>query len=510
MRSFQRTCLFLLATLLVLPLSAQQKFTGDSHCGYEGKSQWLQDYQDGKLPAVQKSNNGINYLPLAVNMLADNNGTNYMSPLRFLDALTLLNSDFLDQDIQFYVEGGLRYINSTRYNDHDSNTGDEMMRTYNLPNRVNTYIVEDPNGNCGYYSGGRDAVVLGRNCLGGQDRTWSHEMGHYFSLPHTFYGWESVQEIAAIDLNNPAPATVRYRGRNVPTELADGSNCAVAADGFCDTDADFLMQRWGCNNQGFYPDSLMDADSVRFAVPAFNIMSYALDVCVSSFTQEQKDAMFANMESIIQNRPVASSPPNLEAASVDDLIMYAPEDRERLVYQDSVSMIWNSVPNASYYVVQVNQTSNFNGAVLLTTTTNDTTLTLTEGLSRRTTYYWRIRPVAEYNVGGAFGPTFQFRNGTQLTSTIDAELNAAINVAPNPVFGGQMLRIEGRDLDLTGTLNYQVINAAGQVMINRQGIPVNVSGISERIDTGNLPAGMYFLRMQVADRMISRRIVVTP
>ena len=505
--------IYVTLTLLVLaaittPLAAQQFNELNGPCGTSGKSEWLTQFQrSGGLRTFEKSLN-IQYLPMNVVFVGDDNGAGYIDPTAFLSSMELLNSDFRDMNIQFFISGDIKYVANSRWNEHTFTTGRELMSAHNVARRVNTYVVTDPAGACGYYTPSRDAIALGKNCLGRVDRTWSHEIGHYLSLPHTFYGWESVEEIANLEPNVPAPATLFYRGVDVPVELVDGSNCEDAADGFCDTEPDHLMQRWACNGDGFYRDSLLDPDSVRFAVPAYNIMSYANDGCVTGFTPDQQTAMLANLDSrlgLVDNSNVSLTP-----ANVDDLVMISPEDGARLVYQDSVTLLWNSVPNADMYVVQFHNSSNFGGAVLNSFVTSDTSVTFLEGLVTRRNYYWRVRPVNRYQVAGDYGPIFRFRNGSRLTSTIDAELDAAITVAPNPVNGGQELRIFGRDLNVSGTLNYELVDAAGRILVQRNNVAVTAAGFNERLQTNELAAGIYFLRIQLDGKLVTRRVVVTP
>ena len=104
-----------------------------------------------------------------------------------------------------------------------------------------------------------------------------HELGHYFGLPHTFSGWEGYDP----------------EGTDYPwnVEYVDGSNCESAGDGFCDTPADFIGDRWSCpydfnrvdpHGDPYYPDSSL-------------FMSYANDNCVDRFSNEQISSMIYNL-----------------------------------------------------------------------------------------------------------------------------------------------------------------------------------------------------------------------
>lgn len=500
----------LLIAVLSFSISAQERFNGDRECATEAyKSEWLKAYQAGQIQPVSRSIM-TQYVPMNIVFVGDNDGTGYINPLLFLNSMELLNNDFRDQNIQFFIEGDIKYLASSIYNNHTFAQGRQMMSENNLNNVANHYIVESPAGACGYYSPSRDGIALGKNCLGFQDRTWSHEMGHFLSLPHTFFGWECVEEISNIP--DEVPETLGFPDfsdcNNVEVETVERTNCESAGDGFCDTPADYLMERWSCNNEGVYPDSLTDPNGVRFAVEATNIMSYALDGCVEGFSEDQKGAMITNLDSrlgLVDNNGAIT-----EGANVDNMGLISPENDEDLPVNDFVELTWSSAPGADFYVVQLHSSANMNGAVLRTEITSDTSITIVEGLTPRRRYYWRVRPVNRYVVGGDFTDIIRFRNGEFATSTIDEELNAAITVAPNPVFGGTDLRINGTDLGTSGTMNIELINPAGQVIVTRTQSNVNASGFSERISTANLPAGIYFLRLRLNERLVTRRVVVTP
>lgn len=499
--------LLLLIAVLGFPLSAQDVNRGCATPAY--KSEGLIKFQKGLIPRVEKSAN-IEYVPMQLFIVGDDDGSGYANPIEIFDALELLNEDYVDMNIHFFLRGDIEFINSSIYNNHSFAQGRQMMAENNVNDVINVYVVESPAGACGYYSPSVDAIALGKNCIGLGDRTWSHEMGHFLSLPHTFFGWECVEEISSIP--DPAPTSLGFPDfpscSNRVVELVDGSNCDTAADGFCDTAPDYLMERWNCNGSGIYPDSLTDPNGERFAVTGANIMSYANDGCVESFSEDQKGAMLTDLDSRLGL--VDNSNPETEQANADDLVQISPENNEELPVSDFVELVWSSVENADYYIVQVHSSANLNGAVLITEVTSDTTLIIEDELVARRRYYWRVRPVNRYEVGGDFSETIRFRNGEFATSTIDQELNAAISVAPNPVSGGQFLRVNGRDLGTSGNLNLELMNTAGQVLVSRQQINVNATGFTEDISTANLPAGVYFLRLRLNERLVTRRIVVTP
>ena len=137
-----------------------------------------------------------------------------------------------------------------------------------VPGTMNVYCTPQINhdfGLCGYaqYPTGTTFVVQ-NDCMDSGDTTFSHEAGHYFGLPHTFEGTESG--------SNP--------------ECVDGSNCEVAGDYFCDTDADDNGGwNWSCNYTGGGTDV---CNGTPYSPDSTNLMSYAPDWCTTEFSEEQK------------------------------------------------------------------------------------------------------------------------------------------------------------------------------------------------------------------------------
>lgn len=498
-----RLLLLLCAFAAACSLAAQS--VPPEGCATRGRSPWLDKYQAGLIPPIAKSFE-TRYVPLRLTIVGDDNGGGYADPLSVLQSFQTLNEDFAKLNIQFYFDAPVAYLNSTEYTDHDFSVGRDLMNAYNVPNVVNNYIVSNPAGACGYYMGSSDAVALGVNCVNPGDRTWSHELGHFFGLPHTFFGWESVGDISEVEaFDAPAPDTLEYFGLEVLVERVDGSNCATAADGFCDTPPDYLPQRWGCNGAGYYPDSLLDPDSTRFVVPAQNIMSYASDGCVEEFSPEQITAMTTNLGGRLGlENP---NPDAFAAARGEDVELLTPMNNATVEYSDSVTLRWNRVPNADFYLLQLNANQNFNGAVFTSFFTTDTSAVIRDILLPNGRYYWRVRPVNGYDVSGSFSDVRRFRNGAFSVATIDPILDAAVDILPNPVSGGRALRLRGTDTE-TGHLNYELIDAAGRRVVSRS---IHTMGrFDERIETGGMDAGIYFLRMTLNGKLLTRRVVITP
>lgn len=112
-----------------------------------------------------------------------------------------------------------------------------------------------------------------------KNKTFLHEIGHYFGLLHTF------QDSNHADISK----------RELVTRGA-GSNCVAMGDQLCDTQADPferlpLIYAFSCDQKT--PSDLQDAHGNTFSPPIDNIMSYQ-QRCGNIFTEQQYQKMQAS------------------------------------------------------------------------------------------------------------------------------------------------------------------------------------------------------------------------
>ena len=269
-------------------------------CGTTGKSPWLDWYHANKHTFPESSDTNWLYVPVTLHIVGTDQGSGYFRLESAIRAVCDLNERFTDSRIRFYLMPGeeVIYLNNTSWYDHDWEGGAELINENKLPGRLNAFIVANPSGACGY--SWYDAIVLGKNCSGQENSTWSHEAGHHLSLPHPFYGWEGFEW----NYSQPAPATIF----GDPVEKLDGSNCQTSGDFFCDTRPDYLNYRWQCNGDQESTVLLHDPNGEEFRADASLIMGYALDNCQSRFTPEQIEAMRWNLNTQHSSYLIADTP----------------------------------------------------------------------------------------------------------------------------------------------------------------------------------------------------------
>lgn len=153
--------------------------------------------------------------------------------------------------------------------------GPQILSKYHADYRINIYFVTfftSDIGACGFAdlngisNATSSGIFIRKDCI--SPRTIAHEMGHFFSLQHTFEG--------------------------SGTELVNGTNCTTAGDGLCDTPGDPYVAGEPLNN---YVDSncrfinaKTDANGEYYNPDLGNIMSY-YECGTCGFTWEQLNKM---------------------------------------------------------------------------------------------------------------------------------------------------------------------------------------------------------------------------
>lgn len=474
-------------------LTAQEKESLHP-CGTSDEiSPWLIEYQNNT--AAYKTLAGIIYVPLTVHLVGQDNETGYFSVQRTLDALCTLNNDFEPSEIQFFLANEFNYIPNSEWYDHeDYGPGYDMMNSSNFDNSLNAYIVANPAGNCGYYAPGGDAVALGRSCMGPNDHTWAHEMGHYLSLPHTFSGWEGYDH----DYNEPAPTTLR--GRQV--EKVDRSNCRNAGDRFCDTPADYLNFRWSCDENG-ESRLLIDPNNTEFRADGTLFMSYSNDACASRFSDEQIAAMRANLQSDRDDLPFLLEDPGFIDPNTT-IVLSTPAENE-LVNPEEVTLSWEPVENATSYIVEGTIFNNTFSLIDFVRVVNTNSVVL-ENLKPGRTYYWRIRPYSAYSYCKFFSATGTFKTDVN-TSLKQIPGIKSLEIFPTLASAGQSTVQVKLISDARQKLITQLVDVSGKIH-STEVIALNSGESKFEISIENLPAGFYFLRFQNENGVTNRRIVI--
>lgn len=493
MQNYTLCCLFL---LFALNLQAQHI----TPCGTPPiKSEWLTNYQANP-EAYTKAEDSLLYVPVTVHVLGTDEGQGYYSIDQIARTFCQLNVDFEPVNIRFYIEGDLNYINNTTWYEHeDYGDGIIMMDENNIPGTFNCYIVETAIGAGGYYSPAADAVALTKGNLNSStSHTWAHEAGHYFTLSHTFLGWESID----YSFNEPTPEYVDGWGVR-PVERMDGSNCTEAADGFCDTPPDYLSYIFSCDNMGFSTQQLKDPDSIFFRADGGNFMSYATSACNSYFSQEQQNAMRANL---MDARPFLLTNQDVLDVPVTETVQLL-EPAQNEVITEALTLQWSSVEDASHYYYEINRLPTFSPSFVIDAGMLTDTFALAENLTNDLTYYWRVRPLnMTYPCEGEY-ITGTFMTGEVLPVGIEDVMAVKdLRLYPNILSVGQTARLEMESNEPVD-IQIHLLDVSGR-QVNTVFSGQTMGVFSQDIQTGSLSPGLYWVAIAANGVWTQRKLVI--
>jgi len=462
----------------------------------------------------------IMYVPVHYHLVAGTDGTGRAREVTVLDNLCRLNQAYADQDIRFYLSShstaayGLfnKTINSD--NVYLNQTSTFVMNTRRHKNAINIFVVKEPASGAGnppgvivngYYSPSNDWIVLRSSEVSGKanNPTAPHEVGHFFSLPHTFLGWEE-DPFESTDPTWPIAPAISPGGN--PTERVNGTNCTVAADKVCDTPPDYNFGLPDTDNNCKYEGSggQFAKDPLGVVVDPMeeNMMGYFNGCNPFVFTAQQKSLILADLNANDRNyldNTFAPAATNIETPT--DLLI-APANNGQATF-NNVILEWKPVAGATYYWVDVDITSLFGSIQLQSFLVTGTTQTITNLLNNKK-YYWRVRPFNEY-VTCAAARTGIFNTTT--TSTENIEGLTAMQVSPNPVSDSESARLTvSTETGFEASL--RVFNAEGRPVSAQEGLVFPQGNTTLELPLTGLSNGIYFVALQNGQGQAMRKLVV--
>lgn len=492
--------IILILKVFIGQIAIGQNTAGD-FCGTPDLTEYIGDVTSHiTQPTLRR--NTTEYYPVQIFSVAQSNGDGRLSDVEMMRGLCILNDDFKDYGIQFYMKNPVKNINNDDYYDHNQANGYKMMRNHNVTGVFNIYIVFNPNKTCGYFSPANEAVAVSKSCFVGGTHALTHEMGHYFGLPHTFQGWEQ----RTYDKSN-VPVYLGVKGRDtVFVETVDGNNCSFSGDGFCDTPPDYISDRWSCTGNGMSSKSFLDPNGTEFYIDGTNFMSYADDRCQSVFSPQQVDRMFNTLDTRYSSRRYKFIPPGKVRGL--DMKLVAPAYKVD-VDMDEVDLKWDPLPDAEEYIIQV---SILSGVLfekynkILTYRTSETNFTIpSHDLKPETEYYWRVIPVNSFTFclepsrESAFTP--QIKSNTHLLPDGDQ-----IRVFPNMIQAGTHTIHLLYKFTTPRNLHLNLYNINGQLISSAV---QRIMGETEsRFEAGNLQGGMYILHISDGKNVVTQKLMV--
>lgn len=498
--------LFMCCFAIVLNAQAQQHWCGSLRTQEERDIQnqrVLENIRTVASGAVQFRD--VVYIPVKFHLAARNDGSGRVSEAKVLAQLCELNEDYLPYDMQFFLaDGTFNYINNTNLYENHEVTQNTIMQSNRDSRAVNIFIVESVDDGAGggvtlaYYHTVRDWIVSRKASVDADNSTIPHEMGHFFSMPHTFNGWESgffeTQGVNA-PVNSPG---------GIPTERQNGSNCATAGDFFCDTPPDYGFSDSDCT----FNLNILDPLGVQVQPDESNFMSYFLS-CPDDeyhFSDEQSAAMMADYNSPQRNYLRLDPVPDVVEIN-DTPELLSPQNAIVTDYYNSVGFSWTAVDGADHYLLEISRTPSMNVEPVRVIVEGTSYLVTDLDADRK--YYWRVRPFNAHRTCASPTSVRNFETGTDVTATIDAPAFVdAFTVAPNPVAANASL-----NLNITSTEQFEgrvdLVDIAGRVVKSMDKISFNAGENNMQMTTNDLASGLYFLQLQTQKGQITKKIVVS-
>jgi hypothetical protein len=369
------------------------------------------------------------WLPIDFMIVGDKFG-NYYTDTSLLDiTVCQLNDAFSDFNVQFY-EKSIRYLNDSLldYNPFDS-TAQVHAAGYKQPNSINIFVSRNQiyqnlyGVDFSFYSLSNDFVVFDQQIINRYNIS-AHEMGHFFSLLHTFFGWEYQTNV---DYNNhfgnPAPDSFYipdFGGQYVQVEnvarTGVNANCNQAGDGFCDTPSDYVNTAVNCLSSF----DLRDPHNVLTVPDESNMMSYFL--CKNQFSPEQGLAMLADITRRGWNN---LAPPGAAIIDTTGIQALQPTNNQTInIANPTTTLSWSPLLNASRYQVKLFRQGVIPGLrfVILDTVVYTNTFQFNSNLlTVGQNYTWHIRGENDYDKCSSFSNFFNFQVSTvSSTSTLDS------------------------------------------------------------------------------------------
>lgn len=509
---FQKFPLVVGFLLTLIPLSQAQV------CGTSG-DEVMHRLQQNKQALLDNpiSPREIRYIPVKFHIVSKTDGTGGVPEAQVFDMLCTANADFADLEMQFYIKDGeFNYVQNDAIHNLilDSNHPESTINPIILQNimnsnrdhaALNVWMVRDiilnaeNTGNVlGFYSNNYDWIVMLNNEVRGSSITLTHELGHFFSLPHPFNGWEN-DPYDPEKHGNPVQANAPSFGA---TEKMDGSNCTTAGDRICDTPPDYNFAGISCN----WTEEILDPDGTLVNPEEKLTMGYF--PCSKDdyfFTEMQKQLMIQDVASSDRNYLVTD--PNLVSttlASNTELVF--PANNEVLTYYQGVELEWTAIPGATQYLVEVDRlpTFVFQKQSFFVKDANFLTLINLEANKK---YYWRVKPYNDYSTCQPFTLAKAFTTGDNATAVQDIEFVSKWVLSPNPVTANT-------DLSLSFTAEkafpaqLAFFNLNGQAVSPGRSYECKAGENRLTVPTPNLKNGVYLLVMRTTEGIRTERVLI--
>jgi Secretion system C-terminal sorting domain/Pregnancy-associated plasma protein-A len=474
------------------------------------------------------------YVPVCFHMVAKADKTGRVPETRVLDMIAGWNDFYLTNNIelQFYIKY-INYIDDDAvYNSPRAFAAQNKMAAQKKTDAMNVYLINNaddtgtPGQTLAYYTQGGSTytydwiVCINAQVTKSNSSTMAHEVGHFFTLLHTFNGWEddphhpTVANPCAPTLVSRPSTGLTYNVENVARTGPD-ANCATAGDFMCDTPADYNYgftrgSDWNNpSNPCVYNGIGKDPKCVAVDPDETNIMSYFIG-CSKSFSGEQKAAMLKDYNTNSRRAYLRSGNIVPFTDNIGLALLQVPANGATTAAYNSIDCDWADVPGAIGYVVEVSTSqTNFDiGRRVTVYNTSQVTLNAANTgtyLAAGKQYFWRVRAFGSYITMTNFTANFNFTTGTS-SAVNEIPGIEGFSVSPNPVKGTKQIAISLTTAN-SFKANVKIQNLAGQIVLNE--VRNFESGlINQTMDVQSLTQGLYILSIENEKGVLNKKLVI--
>ncbi len=471
---------------------------------------------------VQRLVNGrnITYVPVTIhNVSADAAGTGRTNETTIMAFFCGLNAIYADQNVQFFLHSPIRErVSNFIYQNAFTSTARSNMLSYRVPNTVNLIIgASVSNPRASFYDGGGDFVFLLQAQLSPEAKTEAHEIGHFFTLNHTFYGWEGTDAEADYP-NQDVPSLVPHSSgffSFVPESVARTgaqANCQTAADGFCDTEADYYSDREPCP----YNPTVRDQHGATLIPDESNIMCYAFDACVNNFSTEQKAAIAVD---IAARSWVSQTPSNTTDVTTTPSVI-SPQNNTQLgsINNSTVRLEWAPVAGATWYYIEVLGTNfpgvwlpNVNDVIFKGIQYNGNTHfnLSTANLVAGQRYVWRVKALNPVSTCAPLSTYSRFEAVTNTTTAIGdlpIEQQMTFKVMGNPITTSSIPVSIYAAEDIVGSVRLFGLDGREVITLTKQTFSQGESLL--QLPANDLANGVYLAVLMTERGQLQQKIVI--
>lgn len=459
------------------------------------------------------------YVPIKFHIVRRSDGTLGTTFNRVLSLLCQINNYYADQDMIFYINFPINYVDNTNLYNNPGSTGALNTIAFNWSNSsVNIFLTGSAGspGVAGYYLGAfqnyhYEHIIIQNSSIDGI--TGPHELGHFFSLAHPFFGWGQAGD-TGWNPNVHGNPVGTYAPQGPPwvlNEKMDGSNCNQAADGICDTPPDYFFATSpvdntnDCNWNGS-PLAMDPNGTVVVTDAENNIMNYFSNCSSYVFSPNQKTAVRNDFNSSARSYIRRSYVP-ATASITQAPTLVEPINGESTAVFNIVHFNWEASPNAQRYLLEIDIQPTFAIIPKRYIVSNGTSTNIEGIFNPNTTYHWRVTPLNDGNTCSLPTSTVESFNTGGSSSAKNIDIVNNWSVFPNPIRQNEFLNIR-LEASEAFDANIQLFNLTGQLLKNVNRHHFTNGENNYPFDISGLNAGMYMLAIQSDKGILNKKVVI--